>query len=164
MSVTEQLIAELRHEAATTRRVIERLPEEKLTWQPHPKSMKLGELAMHIAMLPHGIAELLSETVREAPVVPRVQPQTVAEIVAKLGETIDHAAGKLTEWGDEGLKETWRLVSQGQTLVELPRGVAVRNLMMNHAYHHRGQLTVYLRLLDVPLPSVYGPTADEVRF
>lgn len=158
--MTAQLIGELTREAAVTRTVLERVPEDRLTWRPHPKSMSLGELAMHIAVLPLGIAELLDELVREIPDVPRIEAKSREELLAALDRSLATATGKLWEWGDRGLGDTWRMTSEGRTLIESSRLEVVRGLMLNHWYHHRGQLTVYLRLLDVALPPVYGPTAD----
>jgi uncharacterized damage-inducible protein DinB len=164
MALAEAFAAELTHEAATTRRVLERVPEEHLGWKPHEKSMSLGQLAYHIASLPEGIAKLLTNLSAEVPFVPLPEQTSVAEILATLERTVPIAAAQLIAWGDAGLHESWRMTREGQTLMEMPRLVMVRNVMLNHWYHHRGQLTVYLRLLEVPLPSVYGPTADETPF
>jgi len=162
--IAEAFIQELTQEAATTRRVLERIPEAELTWTPHPKSMTIGQLGWHLAALPRGIADLLSELARDAPNVPRPQPSSVSEILAALDENIPYAAKKIGEWGDEGLQQIWTLNFQGRTVFQIPRMAAVRAIMLNHTYHHRGQLTVYLRLLDVPVPSVFGPSADENPF
>ena len=162
--IAEAFIQELTQEAATTRRVLERIPEAELTWTPHPKSMTIGQLGWHLAALPRGIADLLSELARDAPNVPRPQPASVSEILAALDENIPYAAKKIGEWGDEGLQQIWTLNFQGRTVFQIPRMAAVRAIMLNHTYHHRGQLTVYLRLLDVPVPSVFGPSADENPF
>ena len=162
--IAEAFIQELTQEAATTRRVLERIPEAKLTWTPHQKSMTIGQLGWHLAALPRGIADLLSELERDAPNVPRPQPATVAEILAALDENIPYAVNKIREWGDEGLQQLWTLKFQGRTVFQIPRMAAVRAIMLNHTYHHRGQLTVYLRLLDVAVPSVFGPSADENPF
>ena len=162
--IAEAFIAELNQEAGTTRRVLERVPDDKLTWKPHEKSLTLGQLAWHISVLPHAIADLLSELERQAPNIPRPQPASVKECLAAFDESVPYASGKLASWGDAGLQAIWKLSLNGKTISEIPRGAAVRSIMMNHAYHHRGQLTVYLRLLDVPIPVVYGPTADENPF
>ncbi len=163
MSLAEQFAAELTREAATTRRVLERVPESQLTWRPHPKSMSLGQLAFHIAVLPRAIAELIA-TDTEAPNVTVREDASVAEILATLDATVPFANERLAAWGDEGLFARWRMTSNGKTLLEMPRMAMWRSVMLNHWYHHRGQLTVYLRMLDVPLPSIYGPTADENPF
>ena len=159
--IAEPLIVELAQEAAATRRLLERVPEGELSWKPHPKSMSLGELAFHIAILPRGIADLLSETARELPTVPRPEATSVAEALSTLEDSVAFATAKLTEWGDDGLREGFRLMNGGQTLFELPRVAMVRSIMLNHWYHHRGQLSVYLRLLEVPVPVIYGRSADE---
>jgi uncharacterized damage-inducible protein DinB len=162
--IAESFIQELTQEAATTRRVLERIPETELTWTPHPKSMTIGQLGWHLAALPRSIPDLVSELQREAPNVPRPQPATVAEILAALDENVPYGAKKIGEWGDEGLQQIWTLNFQGRTVFQIPRMAALRAILLNHTYHHRGQLTVYLRLLDVPVPSVFGPSADENPF
>ena len=161
MGLAEQFAAELTREAATTRRVLERVPESQLMWRPHPKSMTLGQLAFHIAELPRGIAMLLANLDAEVPRVPLRDDASVAEILATLDATVPFANQRLAEWGDDGLAARWRMTREGKTLLEMPRMAMWRSVMLNHWYHHRGQLTVYLRLCDVPLPQVYGPTADE---
>lgn len=164
MSRTESLIAELEQEAATTRRVLERLPEDRLSWRPHAKSMSAGQLGLHTAGLPGAFAEILDERVLEVPDVPLPEPDSVEEMLSTLEESVESATRKLGEWDDEGLAEVWRMTRGGETVLELPRGSMLRAGLLNHWYHHRGQLTVYLRLLDVPVPAVYGPSADEDGF
>jgi uncharacterized damage-inducible protein DinB len=163
-SVAGRMIAELTRESRTTRRVLERVPEDRLAWKPHAKSMSLGQLALHLAQLPFGIASLLERLTVDVPNVPLVEPASRREILDALERSVAHATERVTAWGDEGLEATWTLTRDGAVLIAMPRGEALRSLMLNHSYHHRGQLTVYLRLLDVPLPSVYGPTADENPF
>jgi uncharacterized damage-inducible protein DinB len=164
VSLAEQFAAELTREAATTRRVLERVPESQLAWKPHEKSMSLGQLAYHIAILPRSISNLLTELQVEPPRVPLPENTPVAEMLALLDAAVPYATAKLAEWGDEGLAARWRMIREGKTVFDMPRAAMVRSVMLNHWYHHRGQLTVYLRLLDVPLPSVYGPSADERPF
>jgi uncharacterized damage-inducible protein DinB len=164
MSLAEAFASELLHEAVTTRKVLERVPEQHLGWKPHPKSMSLGALAYHIAVLPEAIATLLSNLVTDVPFAPLPENTPVAEILATLDRSVPIGVAQLKAWGDAGLHEMWRMTREGQTIMELPRLAMVRSVMLNHWYHHRGQLTVYLRQLDVPLPSVYGPTADENPF
>lgn len=161
MKYIERLISELQQEAALTRSVLERVPEDKLSWKPHAKSMSLGQLALHIAGVPGAIAELLDEPVREIPVVPLLEAASLHEILSTLDQYVTLAETKLSAWGEAGLMETWKLTNEGVPILEAPRIGMVRMLMLNHWYHHRGQLTVYLRLLEVPLPSIYGPSADE---
>src|SRR5262249_55270025 len=151
-------------ELASTRRVLERVPEDKLSWRPHTKSMSLGELAHHVAIVPARIADLLSERQRELPTVPRPEAKARAELMSLLAESEAAVTAKLQAWGDAGLDEIVTLTAGGKTLFQQPRYFLVRAVMLNHWFHHRGQLTVYLRLLDVLLPAVYGSSADEKPF
>jgi len=155
------LVAELQREAQTTGRVLERIPEDRLSWRPHPKSMSLGQLGMHIAGLSRGIAQFISPPASEVPTVPIPEPESVQAMLDLLENSTSFASQAIEAWGDKGLAQEFKMTAREQTLMAMPRVAWIRTLMMNHAYHHRGQLTVYLRLLDVPLPSIYGPTADE---
>jgi uncharacterized damage-inducible protein DinB len=158
------ILRELEQEHATTRRVLERVPEEKLSWKPHPKSMSLGELAFHVAMSPGYIASnwALQDVVQlgggggDSP-----KPSSTKEILAAHDESVTKTRDALTQLGDEGLSKPWKAEANGATLFEMPKAALVRSIVLNHTYHHRGQLSVYLRLLDVPVPSIYGPSADE---
>lgn len=160
-ALASAMLAELTRESEATRRVLERVPEERLAWRPHPRSMSLGQLALHLARLPLGICRLVEQLTVPLPTVPLDQPASRAEILRALDEGLAHAAERLATWSDEDLSAGWTLERDGVALVRLPRGEVLRSLLLNHSYHHRGQLTVYLRLLDVALPPVYGPTADE---
>lgn len=155
------IAAELKREAVATRRLFERVPEDRLSWRPHPRSMSLGMLGMHLALLPRGIAEFITPTSASVPDVVVPEAESVRGMVAALDEGIAFAEERLEEWGEGGLDVEVRMVRGDVTLMSFTRREWIRTLMLNHAYHHRGQLTVYLRLLDVPLPPVYGPTADE---
>ncbi|MEK5643511.1 damage-inducible protein DinB [Paenibacillus rhizosphaerae] len=157
----EDWIRELKREAESTRLLLERLPEDKLSWRPHPRSMSLGQLALHAAGVPGGLALLLDEAVSEAPVVPLPEPTTRQELLEALELSVSLAGSKLREWGEDGLRNSWKLVSKGETILEAPRIDMARTLMFNHVYHHRGQLTVYLRLLGISVPGMYGPSADD---
>jgi uncharacterized damage-inducible protein DinB len=161
MTHTEALLAELTREAEATRRLLERVPEDRLDWAPHLKSMSLGQLALHVAGLTAGVAELIDPPSAEVPTVPLPVASSVAEILATLDESVPVAAERIAAWGDEGLRATWTLTQAGTPVLQLSRGEMVRSILLNHWYHHRGQLTVYLRLLGVALPQIYGPTADE---
>lgn len=162
MTMTESLIGELNEEAEATRRVLERVPEDRLSWRPHPKSMSLGELALHVAQTPGGVAELLDELSAGAPDFSnRPEASSRTELLSALEESVANATSKLSAWGEEGLEAEWRMTDGGETLVASSRVSMVRAIMLNHWYHHRGQLLVYLRLLDVPVPAVYGDSADE---
>jgi uncharacterized damage-inducible protein DinB len=160
----DAFIAELQQEAETTRRVLSRLPEDKLAWKPHDKSMSLGQLGLHVAQTPGQVADLISAHVDGPPAFDRPQPASRAEILAALDASIAHAASTLAGWDDSALGEEWRMTAGGQTVMAVPRAGMVRAIMLNHWYHHRGQLAVYLRLLDEPVPSIYGPSADENPF
>jgi uncharacterized damage-inducible protein DinB len=160
----EALLAELARETPVTRRVLERVPGERLSWKPHPKSMTLGALALHIAVLPGAVAEFISEPARELPSFDPPEATSKAQILDGLEHSIATAKARLEAWTDADLRAEWRMTREGATLFALPRVEIVRSLMLNHWYHHRGELLVYLRLLDVPVPSVYGPTADENPF
>jgi uncharacterized damage-inducible protein DinB len=156
-----QLITELRYEAEKTRTILARVPEDRLDWRPHPKSMSLGQLTLHIARLPLGIAKLAEERIVEVPTVPLTEATSGAQLLETLDHGVEYAAARLAEWGEEGLSAEWALTAGGEPIMRMPRGDLLRALMFNHVYHHRGQLTVYLRLLGVPVPPMYGPTADE---
>ena len=164
LTATDRMLDELHTEAALTRRVLERIPEEQLSWKPHWKSLSLGQLALHIAVLPWGLPDLLTELIVEAPEVPYPQPATRDEVLETFDRSIGFATNKLTGWGDEGLEAEWKLIVGGQVVAAQPRAEVLRTLLFNQLVHHRGQLTVYLRLLDVPLPPIYGPSADESPF
>ena len=164
MSVAAML-RELEQESATTRRVLERVPSDKLSWKPHPKSMSLGELALHLAMSPGYIADgwALKDVVDfsaggggKPPVA-----QSTQEILAAHDEGAAKARNALAKLGDDGMRQPWKAVNGATTVFEMPKAALVRSIVLNHTYHHRGQLSVYLRLLDVAVPSIYGPSADE---
>ena len=166
MRIADALVDELNVEAVTTRRVLERVPEAHLGWQPHPKSMSLGQLALHVATLPSLVAQFLSGDTLDFDSVPK-QPPTVAtqaELLAAFASSTEQARSYLADLSDERATDTWHLLAGERQLLGAPRAAMLRSLLFNHWYHHRGQLVVYLRLLDVPVPSVYGPTAGENPF
>ncbi|HVF44558.1 MAG TPA: DinB family protein [Pyrinomonadaceae bacterium] len=163
MGIGEPLAAELRQEAATTRRLLERVPEDKLGWKPHEKSMTLGRLAGHVAELPSLLGPVLAAEgldFASGQYVP-LNATSVAELLEKFDKNISEGVEGLKGMDDARAFEKWRLSSGDRVIFEGPRAAVVRGLVFNHVMHHRGQLSVYLRLLDVPLPSIYGPTADE---
>lgn len=166
MRLADALVNELTLEAATTSRVLERVPETHLGWQPHPKSMSLGKLALHVATLPGAVTQFLSVDVLDFDAVPKDPPSvtTCQDLMAAFSSGLDQARRYLDDLSDERATAMWRLVSGDRELLCAPRAAMLRSLLFNHWYHHRGQLLVYLRLLDVPVPSVYGPTADENPF
>jgi uncharacterized damage-inducible protein DinB len=164
MQVTELMLAELELEAQTTRRVLQRVPEGRMSWRPHPKSSTLGQLALHVATIPSLGMHVLGPDVFEAPEFTQPEARTAAELITALDESVASGREFLSELTPERAAATWRLVRGGRELIAMPRLTMIRSLMFNHWYHHRGSLMVYLRLLEVSLPSVYGPTADERTF
>jgi uncharacterized damage-inducible protein DinB len=165
MRLTDSLIMELDREASTTRKLLERVPDDKLEWRPHAKSSPIGKLAMHIAMLP-GLfgGRLHDDGFDVGSAGPRPDPASAAEIVATFDEGVATAKQALATLDEEKAKGPWTLSYQGKTMIALPRLAIARTLLLNHSIHHRGQLSVYLRLLDVAVPSIYGPSADENPF
>ena len=165
MRMCEALAAELQQEAKTTRRLLERVPEGSFGWKPHEKSMTLGQLAGHVAQLPTLIIPALTDDGFDFAVAgwKPFSPQSTAELVEQFDANISATAEALNSQPDESMGQTWKLKSGDHVLFEMPRAMVVRFVGLNHVVHHRGQLSVYLRLLDVPLPSIYGPTADESR-
>jgi uncharacterized damage-inducible protein DinB len=160
------LVHELNQEGATTRRLLERVPADKLTWKPHAKSMTLGELALHTAQVPGMIAGLLSQDAIDVPAEALKQkpPANHKEILDSHDGSLAAATAFLEGMTPDKASGTWRLSIGGKEVVAAPRGGVARAFLLNHWYHHRGQLSVYLRLLEVPLPSIYGPSADENPF
>ena len=165
MKMIDGLLAELEQEANTTRRVLERIPQTHLSWKPHPKSMSLGQLSLHVATVPGNVAELAAlDTVPEPPAFVQREAATASELVPALTESVARAKRLLGGFEDAKMGAMWRLQSGGRDILAMPRVAFVRAIMLNHWYHHRGQLLVYLRLLNQSVPSVYGPTADENPF
>jgi len=165
MRIIDALLAELEQEAVATARVLERVPQAHLSWRPHPKSMSLGQLALHVATIPGNVAHLAAmDTIPEPPQFIQAEAATTAELVPTLKASVAEARAVLGAFDDAAMGATWRLMAGGKELMAMPRAAVARIIMLNHWYHHRGQLLVYLRMHDVPLPSVYGPTADENPF
>jgi uncharacterized damage-inducible protein DinB len=166
MSICDEILAEFHEELIATRRVLDRVPADKLAWKPHEKSMSLGQLAMHIATVPGGIVFITSDDsfdVLKGNFTPP-HPADTAEIHTALEESIRKVEKALKEGSDGSAQAPWHLMRGDQEIQTRPRFKIWRSLMLNHWYHHRGQLSVYLRLLDIPVPSIYGPTADESPF
>jgi uncharacterized damage-inducible protein DinB len=165
MPIIDGMLAELEHEAHTTRRVLERVPGAHLSWKPHPRSMSLGQLALHVATVPGNVAELaVMSRVPAPPAFVQEPARTAGELLPALDDSITRARRALGAMDDHAMRSTWRLMNGDREIMAMPRVDLVRAVMLNHWYHHRGQLLVYLRMLDVPVPSVYGPTADENPF
>jgi uncharacterized damage-inducible protein DinB len=163
--MADGLLQELEKEAGTTRRVLERVPEQHLAWRPHAKGRTLGELALHVATVPGGVAQLVaSGTTVQAPKFVDPSPKSASELVPALEQSIAKARQILGGMSDDDITATWRMMDGDRELFAIPRVAMLRSIMLNHWYHHRGQLTVYLRFLDVPIPAIYGPSADERPF
>jgi uncharacterized damage-inducible protein DinB len=162
----ESMQKEFREEVATTRRVLDQVPVDKLGWKPHERSMSLGQLALHIASVPGGIAKItkpdafdVSQNTFNPPM-----PKSMNEVHAALEQSVRDVEQTFKETTEETAQADWHLMFGDKELRSMPRVNVWRSLMLNHWYHHRGQLAVYLRLLDVPVPSIYGPSADQNPF
>ena len=165
MALIDGMLQELEEEAKITRRVLERVPDNQLDWRPHQKARTLGELAVHVATVPGGVAEFVaSPSPVQAPNFTDPSLQSASELIPALDQSIATAKKALDGMNDAELMSTWRVIQGERELLAIPRVAALRSIMLNHWYHHRGQLTMYLRALDVPLPSIYGPSADENPF
>lgn len=157
------LLPEFEHEAALTRKTLERVPADKFGWKPHEKSYTLKELARHLAEIPGWVSVSLDREVfdldTDAP--ERIEPTTTQELLDLFDRGVAAARKALSGAGADVLQESWSLKAGGHVVLTMPKAAVVRSFVMSHSIHHRAQLGVYLRLLDVPVPSVYGPSADE---
>lgn len=165
MTLNQSLIAEMQHEAASTRKMLERVPAEFMGWKPHEKSMTLGQLAVHVAEL-NGWASMICTTdelnFANFDYKPFVA-KTTEELVNYFDETVAKSKETLQNTSDETMMKMWILRNGDHIILEQPKVVVLRGMVNNHMYHHRGQLSVYLRLLNVPVPGMYGPSADEME-
>ena len=162
-SIAQTMLAEFQPEAATTRRFLERLPESRLGWQAHAKSMTAGQLAFHLAEIPRSV---LSMAMLDAALVPdfsggRHRPATSAEILSKLDDGIAFVHSNLPQVTDARMSQEFKLLIGGKPVMAMPRVVFLRTVLLNHWYQHRGQFGVYLRLVGAKVPSSYGPSGDE---
>lgn len=160
MTIAESLLPEFDHEMASTRRLLERVPSDKARWKPHEKSFALGHLAQLISWMPGWITNTLRETQLDLGKAPPYSFETTETLLKAFDGNVREARQAIVDSKDADYDVTWSLAHDGQILFSDARGAVVRN-HISHLIHHRGQLTVYLRLLDVPLPPIYGPTADE---
>jgi uncharacterized damage-inducible protein DinB len=164
--VVTPMAAEFREEAKTTRRVLERIPAAKLSWKPHTRSLSLGQLALHIAAVPGRVVPMFQKSENE--ITPNsfqfAEAKSTGEILAVFDQSVKDAEAYLAGLSDEQARGDWSLKANGRTLFTRPRAEVIRMIMQNHIYHHRGQLSIYLRMLDVPVPSIYGPSADDNPF
>jgi uncharacterized damage-inducible protein DinB len=164
VAAIDPILMEIEQEAKVTQRVLDRVPGDKLTWKPHPRSSSLGQLAMHIAAGQGRLAEIVAKDTHEIGNITQPQPGSQKEILEAFSHSTATALETLKKLNDSQLMTAWTLTKGGKVLLSAPRIGFIRSILMNHFYHHRGQLSVYLRLLDVPVPSIYGPSADENPF
>ena len=162
--IATSLLAEFEQELIATRKFLERVPEDRLTWRPHEKSMTAGQLALHIAQSPEGVLRMSQPDEAAPPGFSEGRPQPA--MLRDVLDALDHSAAYLRQtlptMDDRRMRDTFRVVQGGRTLMALPRVAFLRSIMLNHWYHHRGQLGVYLRLLGATVPSSYGPSGDEL--
>ena len=164
MALKDAMLAEFDHEMAVTRKVLERVPEDKFGWAPHQKSMTLGRLAGHIAEIPGWVKETLTQD--SIDFADDYKPDvftTRAQVLEKFDRLIGVARPLIDGATDSQFVSIWTLKSKGQPLFSAPKAVVLRNFVFSHLIHHRGQITVYLRLTGVPVPAIYGPSADEAN-
>lgn len=165
MSIAEHLLPEFDHEMASTRTLLERLPEAQGSWKPHPKSLSLGDLAVHVARIPFYCTLIIHD--REMDLnpeggmpFPKIPFTTTAALLTLFDGYVRDARASLAAASDSEMMEIWTLKNAGQVIFSMPRLAVYRAMVMSHLIHHRGQLTVYARMHDVPLPAIYGPSAD----
>lgn len=162
MALKDAFIAELKHESASTKKLLERVPMAQKDWKPHEKSMTLGKLASHVADIPHWISDIIN--ISDYDFQKHYKPMncsTHEELMSLFNEKLNAAVSDLEKTGDEEFGKMWTVRGGEKVYYNLPKGIAVRGWGFSHLFHHRGQLSVYLRLLDVPIPGMYGPSADE---
>jgi uncharacterized damage-inducible protein DinB len=165
MRLVDPILMELDQEAEITKRLLDIIPEDKLGWRPHRKAKSLGELAMHVASLQGGVAEISRLDSKEAgDFPPEVEATSREQILEAFNASLKKAKDIVSSTDDARATAEWRLTKGDQTLIAMPRIGFWRSILLNHFYHHRGQLSTYLRQLDVPLPSIYGPSADTDPF
>ncbi|MEO8736102.1 MAG: DinB family protein [Edaphobacter sp.] len=162
MPLAQQLLAEFEEQVPVTRKFLERLPEDKLTWKPHERSMSAGQLALHIAGVPGGVIRGVQQNPAQAPDFNNIpQPSSLREVLDTFEQSVDTVRTLLPQFDDASMQEIWRLLAGDKELFATPRAQFLRDIMLNHWYQHRGQFSVYLRLLNVPVPASWGPSADE---
>lgn len=165
MALVDALLPEFDHEMTTTRKVLERVPEDRFDWKPHAKSFSLGALAAHVTTLPAWGTETLNKAdIDIGGSQPPAAPPSKAELMATFDRNVATVRTALAGKSDAELLAMWALKRGGKTIFSMPKAAVLRSFVLSHLIHHRGQLCVYLRLLDVPVPSIYGPSADEPSF
>ena len=161
MSIAQELLAEFEAQAPVTRKFLERLPEDQLTWKPHSKSLTAGQLAYHLAFVPGGVIRGAQQSQISPPDFQFPQPESVAHVLKTFDESIATVREVMPSFDDRAMNDIWRVVLGDQELLAMPRQAFLRNIMLNHWYQHRGQFSVYLRILNIAVPSSWGPSADE---
>ncbi|HWP86175.1 MAG TPA: DinB family protein [Terriglobia bacterium] len=166
MSIAQSLLPEFDQEFANTRKMLERVPDDRLAWKPHPKSFSMGDLATHIAEIPGWMGVTIQQDSFDVappggPTYQRPQLSSTKEILAMFDKNLPIARAALAGATDQQLLGPWSLLKGGQKLFTMPKVAVLRSFLMNHNIHHRAQLSVYLRLNDVAVPGMYGPSADE---
>jgi uncharacterized damage-inducible protein DinB len=162
VGIADALLPEFDREMSITRKLLERVPEDKFTWKPHPKSMSLVELSTHVATIPSWGAPTLNESELDfATQPPNTAAASRADLLTRFDRNVADTRAALVGKTDAEMMATWSLKHNGQKLFTMPKAAVWRGFVLNHLVHHRGQLSVYLRLNDVPVPAMYGPSADE---
>jgi len=166
MKIADSLLPEFDQEMANTRKTLERIPDDKLTWKPHPKSFDMGSLATHVANMTGWLTDTIAKDSFDiapagAPPYKEEPAKSGKELLERFDKNVKSARAALAGASDEHLLKNWSLLATGKTLFTMPRIACIRTFVMNHVIHHRAQLGVYLRLNDLPVPSIYGPSADE---
>ncbi|MDE3201919.1 MAG: DinB family protein [Acidobacteriota bacterium] len=161
MSIAQDMLKEFEHQAPITRGFLERLPEDKLTWKPHEKSMSAGMLAYHLATVPGALMKAVAQSSVPAPDFKFPEPKNKEEILAVFDESVETVRAELPKFDDAAMHETWRLMNGDQVVLAQERGLFLRDVLFSHLYQHRGQFSVYLRMLNVAVPASFGPSADE---
>jgi len=169
MAMIDALLPEFDMEMANTRKVLERVPDEKLGWRPHPKSWTMGALATHLAQLPGWMVETINRDELDLepegkPYEPPKEVQSREDLLARFDASVKAGRAALAGATDAAMFQSWSLLKGGQKIMTMPRAAVARGFVLSHTIHHRAQLGVYLRLVDVPVPSIYGPSADEKPF
>jgi uncharacterized damage-inducible protein DinB len=162
--IVDPILTEMDQEAEITKRLLDIIPEDKLSWRPHPKAKSLGELAMHVATVQGSVAEIGQQDKEAGDFPPDIQPRNRSEILDAFAQSLTKAKEIVFSTDDAAATAEWQLTKNGSTILAMPRLSFWRSILLNHYYHHRGQLSAYLRQLDVPLPSIYGPSADTDPF
>lgn len=165
MPLVDALLPEFDHEMTTTRKLLERVPDDRRDWKPHARSFSLGQLAEHVATIPSwGLVTLTQSEFDVGGSPPPQEMRARAELLAAFDKQVADTRAALAGRTDAELMAPWALKRNGQVIFSMPKAAVWRSFVVNHLVHHRGQLSVYLRLLDVPVPSIYGPSADEAAF